>query len=247
MRRLGFWFAGPAPLTLRCNLLRTATATIFLQRCRDAGIQAEAGEHPQAVRCHDSLPIRELPGYEEGWFAVQDESAMRVASAWRPQPGRRVLDLCAAPGGKTTHLAELMHNGAGSSPATWTTAAWRRGNVGQRLGITIVETRRFVGNRRHRGSRRGRSTRVLVDVPCSNTGVLGRRPEVRWRLRPDDLRRLVPLQLSLLRQAARCAAGRRGGVLDVQHRAGREQASRAPIGKLPCAGSGGSGHSRPTG
>ena len=65
-------------------------------------------DHPQAVRLEESASIRELPGYADGWFTVQDQSAMRVASALDPQPGWRVLDLCAAPGGKTTHLAELM-------------------------------------------------------------------------------------------------------------------------------------------
>ena len=54
--------------------------------------------------------MRELPGFAEGWLTVQDESAMQVASALVPEPGSRVLDLCAAPGGKMTHLAELMHN-----------------------------------------------------------------------------------------------------------------------------------------
>src|SRR5205823_4275892 len=73
-------------------------------------IRAMAGEYPQSVRIEEAVVVRELPGYDRGWFAVQDASAMKAASALAPQPGDRVLDLCAAPGGKTTHLAELMHN-----------------------------------------------------------------------------------------------------------------------------------------
>src|SRR5262249_44026194 len=91
-RRLGFWFAGPAPLTLRCNPLRT-TREALLAALAQAGLSAEAGGHPQAVRLHEHAPVRELPGYGQGWFSVQDESALRVASALAPAAGDNVLDL----------------------------------------------------------------------------------------------------------------------------------------------------------
>src|SRR5919201_1725216 len=96
--RLGFWFAGPAPLTVRLNPLRTQRDAL-LAAWSEAGVAAEAGEHPQAVRLREPMPIRELPGYDAGWFTVQDESAMRVGTALAPEPGSTVLDLCAAPGG----------------------------------------------------------------------------------------------------------------------------------------------------
>src|SRR5262249_43214690 len=105
--RLAFWFAEPAPLWLRVNPLRT-TRDHPRAALADADHAAEPGEHPQSLRLGAHAPIRELPGYAEGWFTVQDHSAMTVASALAPEPGMTVLDLCAAPGGKTTHLAELM-------------------------------------------------------------------------------------------------------------------------------------------
>jgi 16S rRNA (cytosine967-C5)-methyltransferase len=201
-RRLGFWFAGAAPLTLRCNLLRTDRETM-LQACRAAGLNVERGVHPQAVRVQDAVPIRELPGYEQGWFAVQDEASMRVAPALAPAAGMTVLDLCAAPGGKTTHLAELMGNRgrivAGDVDDKRLATVE---NLAERLGITIIETRRLTPEGEV-GEPTETFDAVLVDVPCSNTGVLGRRPEVRWRLRPDDLNRLVSLQVRLLRLGAR--------------------------------------------
>jgi 16S rRNA (cytosine967-C5)-methyltransferase len=214
--RLGFWFAGPAPLTLRCNPLRTDRATLLAALAR-AGLAAEPGEHPQAVRLRDPVPVRELPGYEEGWFTVQDESAMRVASALAPDPGSRVLDLCAAPGGKATHLAELMQDRgrvvACDVPAQRTMTTWRLQTVDQlarRLGLTSVETYRLNPGSAE-GTPPGPFDAVLADVPCSNTGVLGRRPEARWRLRPGDLGALVALQARLLRLAA--GAVRPGGTL----------------------------------
>ena len=124
---------------------------------------------------------------------------MLVASALAPQPGWRVLDLCAAPGGKTTHLAELMDN-RGSITAcdierrrldTVTTLC-------QRLGVKGVETV-LLGE--HDDPPAGPFDAALVDVPCSNTGVLGRRPEVRWRLRPHEFEHLIRLQTKLLIQA----------------------------------------------
>jgi 16S rRNA (cytosine967-C5)-methyltransferase len=198
--RLGFWFAGPVPLWLRCNTLRIDRAAC-LAAFAQAGIAAEPGEHPQAVRLVDPVPIRELPGYEEGWFAVQDESAMRVASALAPEPGTRVLDLCAAPGGKTTHLAELMQNQGQILACDVDEQRLRTlSSLTDRLGVTIVEPHQL-HLALHEEAPAGPFDGILVDVPCSNTGVLGRRPEARWRLRPEDFRHLVPLQTKLLLQA----------------------------------------------
>ncbi len=117
-----------------------------------------------------------------------------------PEPRTRVLDLCSAPGGKTTHLAELMRN-QGQILAcdieedrlnTVTTLC-------RRLGILIVKTRLM---KQTDAVPSGPFDSILLDVPCSNTGVMSRRPEVRWRLTPTDLQHLVKLQTKLLLQAA---------------------------------------------
>jgi 16S rRNA (cytosine967-C5)-methyltransferase len=209
-QRFGFWFARPAPLTLRCQPLRCSRGQL-LAALRQAGHAAEAGAHPQAIPLHEAGPIRNLPGYTDGWFSVQDESAMNVASALAPEPGETILDLCAAPGGKTTHLAELMRNtgrivACDVDEQRLQTVA----GLAQRLGLTIISPCRV---RRDDNSDvpPGPFDRVLVDVPCSNTGVLGKRPEARWRLRPDDLRQLVALQTRLLRTAIERV--RSGGVI----------------------------------
>ena len=134
---------------------------------------------------------------------------MLVASAVGVQPGMRVLDLCAAPGGKTTHLAELMDN-RGRVVAcdidrkrldTIETLALR-------LGVKCIDTVLLNENDEPPA---GPFDAALVDVPCSNTGVLGRRPEVRWRIRPSEFAHLVRLQTRLLIQAAERV--RSGGVV----------------------------------
>lgn len=206
--RLGFWFAGPAGFWLRANPLRTTRAAL-IDRLRQADVGAEPGTHPQAVRLLDHWPVRELPGYTEGLFVVQDESAMQAASALAPRPGQRVLDLCAAPGGKTTHLAELMGNDG--QVIACDVDERRLGLVresAQRLGLNIVEAWPLRGDEEPPP---GPFDGVLVDVPCSNTGVLGRRPEVRWRLRPGDWPHLMRLQTRLLLQA--CERVRPGGAV----------------------------------
>src|SRR5205823_13576760 len=161
---------------------------------------AEAGRHPQAIRLGEHAAIQSLPGYAEGWFTVQDASAMNVASALAPAPGATVLDLCAAPGGKTMHLAELMANQgrivAGDIDARRLS---RLPESAARLGISIIETQ-VVDPQGELPA--GPFDAILVDAPCSNTGVLGRRPEVRWRLQERELSHLHDLQCRLLRLAA---------------------------------------------
>jgi 16S rRNA (cytosine967-C5)-methyltransferase len=203
--RLGFWFAGPAPLKLRINSLRSDRAA-FLQNCGD---NAQAGVHPQAVLWKTHVPIPDIPGYAEGQFVVQDESAMRVATALATAPGQNVLDLCAAPGGKTTHLAELMKN-QGHILACDVEAKKLEPleESCRRLGIDIIQTK-VLNTRLNEEAPSGPFDAVLADVPCSNTGVLGRRPEVRWRLQPADLTHLVQLQTNLLHQG--CERLRPGG------------------------------------
>jgi 16S rRNA (cytosine967-C5)-methyltransferase len=201
--RLGFWFAGPAPLWLRCNAMQT-DRTALLRKLKEADIGAEPGEHPQAIRLLDWTPIRDLPGYTEGLFVVQDQAAMAAATALAPEPGMTVLDLGAAPGGKTTHLAELMRD-RGRVVACDPDAARLRHVVetSGRLGLSIIET---VATEEPPP---GPFDAALVDVPCSNTGVLGRRPEVRWRLRSGDWPHLVRLQTKMLLLA--CERVRPGG------------------------------------
>jgi 16S rRNA (cytosine967-C5)-methyltransferase len=208
--RLGFWFSAPPPLWLRVNSLRINREGL-LTAFRQAGVAAQAGEHPQAVRLEESAVIRDLPGYAQGWFTVQDQSAMRVASALQPVAGRRVLDLCAAPGGKTTHLAELMDNqGEIIACDVDDERLTKVKEMCNRLGIDMVHTQRLHLEANEEPPA-GPFDAVLVDVPCSNTGVLGRRLEVRWRLKPGDFARLVRLQTRLLLQAGERV--RPGGVV----------------------------------
>ena len=196
--RLGFWFNAPPPLWIRTNKLHTDREMYRLNLAAGL-IESEPGEHPQSLRLVGHHSIRDLPGYAAGDFAVQDHSSMLVASALSPQPGNRVLDLCSAPGGKTTHLAELMDN---RGFITACDIDQKRldtvTSLCHRMGIDNVETVRMMELGEPPA---GPFDAALVDVPCSNTGVLGRRPEVRWRIKPNEFEYLIRLQTKLLFQA----------------------------------------------
>jgi 16S rRNA (cytosine967-C5)-methyltransferase len=200
--RLCAWFNTPGRTALRVNLLKT-DRNKALDVLRTAGVAASPGGLPEAIRLDGTIRVENVPGFAEGWFSVQDESALAAAALLDPQPGERVLDLCAAPGGKTTHLAERMQN-CGSVLACDVNPDRLRlvDDSARRLGLTIIETRAVQADLSDLPP--GPFDRVLVDVPCSNTGVLGKRPEVRWRISPEGIAELAALQRHLL-----CAAAER--------------------------------------
>jgi 16S rRNA (cytosine967-C5)-methyltransferase len=143
------------------------------------------------------------PRFAEGLFTVQDETSMMVAPLLDPKPQERVLDLCAAPGGKTTHLAELM-GGKGRVVAV---------DLPDRIGLVVESAKRLrleniecVAGDGAIVAFREPFDAILVDAPCSNTGVLARRPDVRWRLREKDIAGAVEIQRRLLANAARLLA-----------------------------------------
>jgi len=158
------------------------------------------------LKAHPSLA--RLGSFRDGWFYVQDPSTLLAPVMLDPGPGDSVLDLCAAPGGKTTFMAQLMEND-GKIVATDLDAS-RLKLIKEncvRLGVTCVET--TISNAPTRELQQ--FDRILVDAPCSNTGVLRRRVDLRWRIQAAEIERLRAAQLGLLNQAA--ARLVRGGAL----------------------------------
>lgn len=202
----------PPPLTVRVNRLRTDRETV-LARWRAAGLDADVTElSPDGLRLHGTEGgVPSLPGFAEGWFVVQDESSQLVGWAVAPRPGERVLDMCSAPGGKTTHLAELMED-RGTIVALDVEPSRLRlleDNV-RRLGLRSIVPR-ALDAAAVAGAGLEPFDRVLLDAPCTGLGVLRRRAEARWQKKPDDVQALAELQRRLLDQAA--TQVRPGGVL----------------------------------
>ncbi|MCX6913069.1 MAG: RsmB/NOP family class I SAM-dependent RNA methyltransferase, partial [Verrucomicrobia bacterium] len=145
-------------------------------------------------------PLGRLPSFQQGLFYVQDSSTLLAVRELDPQPGEHVLDLCAAPGGKLTYIAQLMRNEG--HLLAHDTASERLKLIEQncaRLGVTYVQT--LLPSTLH-APRSTLFDRVLIDAPCSNTGVMRRRVDLRWRIRLEEVGRLQATQQGLLRQAA---------------------------------------------
>jgi 16S rRNA (cytosine967-C5)-methyltransferase len=153
--------------------------------------------------------LARLPAIAEGRATPQDQASQAVAAAVGAQPGERILDMAAAPGGKATAMAEAM-NDDGLVLATDLRAgrAALVRDAAHRLGLQAVQV--LAADGRHLPLR-GLFDRVLLDAPCSGLGVLRRRPEARWRLDPADIDRLAALQRELLTVAVECV--RPGGLV----------------------------------
>jgi 16S rRNA (cytosine967-C5)-methyltransferase len=153
-------------------------------------------------------PLNSLASFREGWFYIQDPSTLLAVRELAPRAGETILDLCAAPGGKTTFIAQLMNN---EDKIVACDISEERLKLIQencaRLGVTCVET---ISNSKFE-IRNSKFDRVLVDAPCSNTGVMRRRVDLRWRISPEEILRLQQTQLDLLKLAT--TKLKSGGVL----------------------------------
>lgn len=202
----------PWPVQLRANTLRIQPQEL-IEKLQSEGLTAKAARFSPECLTVETLPenrkLHELASYQSGLFQIQDESSALVSHIVDPQPGETVIDLCSAPGGKTTHLAALMKN---TGRIVALDSSRRRlelvTQACRRLGISIVECAVSDGR-----TFRPQYTadRVLVDAPCSGLGVLGRKSDARWNKTPGMLKELAVLQLELLTNAARLV--RKGGVL----------------------------------
>lgn len=189
------------PMTLRVNTLRT-TREALLERLRASGLEAQPGALDSSVRLGSSLQSEALDVVDEGLAAIQDETAQRVAPLLEPRPGERVLDLTAAPGGKVAHAAELMADSGRLDAIDVDEGRLARvRDVVTRFGLksVVVSIASEADPRPPQDPRP--IDRVLVDVPCSNTGVLRRRVEARWRLDELDWASLEAVQTRLLERA----------------------------------------------
>ncbi|MEN9216968.1 MAG: 16S rRNA (cytosine(967)-C(5))-methyltransferase RsmB, partial [Gloeomargarita sp. HHBFW_bins_162] len=204
------WFNQSPSIYLRVNPLRTNVDTIC-QQFQEANIPVMPVPHlPQAINVLGGGRVTDWPGFNAGFWVVQDAAAQWVSHILDPQPGEIVIDACAAPGGKTTHIAELM----GDQGTVWACDVSEQRLVQlqenvQRLGLACIHIR--TGDARLFTDWQGIADRVLLDVPCSGWGTLHRHPEARWRVEEQNLTQLVQLQQELLQTAATWV--KPGGVL----------------------------------
>ena len=188
-----------APLTLRANRLATTREQMLASLGAGARTCALAAEG--IILEGASGPVEKIPGYGNGWFAVQDQAAQLVSHFVNPQAGDAVLDACAAPGGKTAHLAALANVHLTAVEKEPARVARLRENL-HRLRVPNVEiVVGDVGDSALLGERR--FDRALVDAPCTGTGVIRRHPDIKWRRNAADIERMAMVQEKILTEVAK--------------------------------------------
>lgn len=205
------YFNAPSALWIRTNTLKT-TRDDLVKSLEDEGIETILSKKTdEGILLKNSGSIRDLTSFNKGEFLVQDESSMLVAHALSPKKSERILDVCAAPGGKTTHIAALMEN-QGELIAC-EVQKHRLGLIkenAKKLGIEIIAPKLL--DARHLPAKWQASfDRVLVDAPCSGLGVLNRRADARLRKHRYQIGELVKIQEKILDEAARVL--KTGGIL----------------------------------
>lgn len=188
----------PGPLTLRVNR-RLGTRDEYRKELAAAGIEAALVDGaPDALRLASALPVDELPGFADGRVSVQDASAQLAAGLLDARPGQRVLDACAAPGGKTAHLLEQVD---GLDLLALDHDAQRLERVRGNLERLKLQARLLAAdaNKPSMWDEGQRFDRILLDAPCSGTGVIRRHPDIKWLRRDSDIPRMAELQQRLLR------------------------------------------------
>jgi 16S rRNA (cytosine967-C5)-methyltransferase len=195
-------------LSLRINRLKVEPAR-FLTMLEEQQIAYSGSKHiPYFVKVKSLTRIGQMDMFRNGLFTIQDESAALPCLLLDPQPGDRVIDLCAAPGGKTTNMAEMMNNrGEVVAVDKYDAKLNLIKSSCDRLGLTIVTF--------HAGDattlEQKEADRVLLDVPCSGLGVLAKKPDIKWKRDIADIITLTRIQSDMLDNAARLV--KPGGVL----------------------------------
>ncbi|WP_178861919.1 16S rRNA (cytosine(967)-C(5))-methyltransferase RsmB [Thiomicrorhabdus cannonii] len=189
----------PAPLTLRVNPL-VQSRDVYLQTLQAQEIEASA--HPQAAQgivLQKSTDISQLPGFEEGAFSVQDPAAQQAAYLLEPQAKERILDACAAPGGKTTHLLELSGNQA--QVFALEKEPERLERLAENLHRLELTADYAAGDAAEPDTWWDGQLfdKILLDAPCSATGIIRRHPDIKWHRTEEDIEQLVETQAAILK------------------------------------------------
>lgn len=187
-----------APLWLRINLQQISPEAFMAELEADGIVATQPFAYlPSAVLLEQAHDVQQLPGYEDGWFSVQDGAAQHAAFFLEPKNDEYILDACCAPGGKTTHILELAPE---ADLLALDKDPWRLQRVHANLERLQLHAEVLAADAAEPDDwSDGRSfDRILLDVPCSATGVIRRHPDIRWLRKKADIPALVALQQQIL-------------------------------------------------
>ena len=187
-----------AALTLRVNTIQQSRDEL-LEKLAEIDIEATAHpQAPQGIVLTKSTDISKLPTYEEGGFSVQDPAAQQAACILQPQPNESILDACAAPGGKTSHLLEMSNNEA--NVFALEKEPERLDRLAENLYRLDLEADYAVGDASEPSEWWNKEPfdKILLDAPCSATGIIRRHPDIKWHRTLEDIEQLVETQNAIL-------------------------------------------------
>lgn len=183
------------PMTLRVNRTKTDRDR-YIKSLESQGIHAESGSSPDSVRLSEPMAVQSLDGFAEGLVSVQDESSQWASIILDPQPNERILDACAAPGGKTCHLLEI----ADAQITALDVSEQRLSRIKENLVRLGLRADLIAADASHTGSWWDQKPfdAILLDLPCSATGVIRRNPDVRLMRSEASLKSLLGMQSMIL-------------------------------------------------
>ncbi|WPF88541.1 16S rRNA (cytosine(967)-C(5))-methyltransferase [Cyanobacterium aponinum AL20118] len=204
------WFNNTHHIDLRTNIIKINRENLQ-NKLLENNIETFLLKEAQGLRLSKAVGnIGNLEEFKQGLFTIQDASAQLVTHLLNPQAGETIIDACAAPGGKTTHIAELMGDkGKVIAIDTYAKRLEKIKENATRLGLTCIEVKE--GDSSELTEWENQADRVLVDVPCSGLGTLHTNPDIRWRKKPEEIEKLTRLQQKILTNASKWV--KNGGIL----------------------------------
>lgn len=195
------------PVTVRANSLKCSRDELIDRLADEQVFATPCTFSPTGVRIVSHTPLPVLDCYRQGLFTIQDEASQLTAEILGPEPGETILDVCAAPGGKTTAIAELMRNSGEIAACDVNPRRLEQvTRLATRLGIGIITTTAMDAVTSVAPFSGKRFTRVLVDAPCSGLGVLRRNPEGKWWKSAEEIGKLAEIQSRILANASTTVA-----------------------------------------
>ena len=192
----------PPPTYIRLNTL-AATEESILQKLKVEWVKVEKAEPLTLTFKIGEMkqPLNTLPSYKEGLFYIQDKASCFAAEAADPKPGNTVFDVCAAPGAKTTYLAQIMNNEGSINSVDFSNRrmkVWKKETA--RMGVKITEP--IIADACASLPFSLEANLVILDPPCTSTGVFAKQPSAKWRLRPKSVEKMAAIQWRMINNCA---------------------------------------------
>lgn len=189
--------------SVRVNTLKISREQLLEELKRSGMVACEGKYVDEAVVIMNPSSVSKLEVFRKGYIQVQDESSMLVAKILDPKPGEYIMDVCSAPGGKATHIAQLMNNiGTIVARDIHEHKIKLINDSAKRLGINIIKTEIFDASKIDTGSIE-KADRVLVDAPCTGLGIIRRKPDIKWSKDAESTKEITELQSNILNKASK--------------------------------------------